>query len=54
MTHSRKEEEAYFTLRKQIQAKLDKLHPGRDTNKLRAHERALREMGHKVESYRTK
>jgi tetratricopeptide (TPR) repeat protein len=49
----RTDEDAYFKRRKEIKAKLDKKNPGDDTNKLRAHEQAMREAGKKVEPYRT-
>ena len=49
----RTDEDEYFKRRKEIQAELEKQKPGDTTNKLRAHEQALRELGHKVTPYRT-
>jgi tetratricopeptide (TPR) repeat protein len=47
----RSDEDEYFKRRKKIQAQLEKEKPGDTTNKLRAHEQALREMGEKVKAY---
>jgi hypothetical protein len=46
------EEDKYFALRKKHQAQLEKERPGNSTNKLRAHESAMKAMGAKVEPYR--
>jgi hypothetical protein len=48
----RTDEDAYFKRRRELQAEFDKKNPNDDTNKLRAHEQALRERGEKVTPYR--
>jgi hypothetical protein len=45
------EEQKYFDLRKKHQAKLEAKNPGESSNRLRAHESAMKEMGEKVVPY---